>query len=266
MNPPRTLRFDATIVFRRRNELGLSLRDVADRIGWSVRAVSDLENEIIGHDRLTPGTLHRLADVLALSVQELLHTDPATPAQSAPDDIRMEAALLIARNKVPRRRLAETFGWTLQHTSNVGDQLEARLLSTGCRLLRTPDYRLVPSTSALTRAQVHKAARAGNAARGVTKDMARILRDLLVNGDSPGSLQYAGNHQRVQVARLINCGFVHQASRTKRIDGDVRFSLGLAGETQDIALAALPPSGRPPTRTGRPGAHYVTHLPGFPDE
>jgi len=100
-------------------------------------------------------------DVLALSVQELLHADPATPAQPALDDVRMEAALLIARNKVPRRRLAETFGWTLQHTSDVGDQLEARLLSTGCRLSRTPDYRLVPSRSVLTRAQLQKAARAG---------------------------------------------------------------------------------------------------------
>ena len=266
MNPPRSLRFDATIVFRRRNELGLSLRDVAGRVGWSVRAVSDLENEVIGHDRLTLGLLHRLADVLALSVQELLHVDPATPAEPSPDDVRMEAALLIAGAKVPRRRLADTFGWSLQHTSDVADQLEARLLSTGCRLSRAGGYRLVPSSSALTAAQVRKAARAGKAARGMTIDMARILRDLIINGDSPGSLQYAGNHQRVQVARLVNCGFVHQAQRRKRIDGDVRFSLGLAGETQQIALAALPPSCRAPRRTGSAGTHYVTQLPGFPDE
>jgi len=267
VNPPRTLRFDATIVFRRRNELGLSLRDVADCVGWSDRAVSDLENEIIGHDRLTLGRLHRLAEVLQITVTELLHTDPTTPAAPAQDDVRMEAALLYARQRVPVRRVAEVFGWTLRHTSEVADQLEARLLGTGCRLSRNASgYRLVPSTAALTRHQVEKASRAGNGRRGITKGMARMLRDLVVNGDFPGSMQYASNDQRVQLARLINCGFVHQASRSKRIDGDVALSLGLVGETSSVAQAALPPRGREPKRSGPPGPDYVTRLRGYPDE
>jgi hypothetical protein len=144
----------------------------------------------------------------------------------------MEAALLFARQRVPLRRAAEVFGWTLRHTSEVADQLEARLLGTGCRLSRNASgYRLAPSRAALTRHQVEKASRAGDGHRGITTGMARMLRDLIVNGDSPGSMQYASNDQRVQLARLINCGFVHQASRSKRIDGDVAFSLGLVGET-----------------------------------
>ncbi len=117
----------------------------------------------------------------------------------------MEAALLFARQRVPLRRAAEVFGWTLRHTSEVADQLEARLLGTGCRLSRNPSgYRLAPSRAALTRHQVEKASRAGDGHRGITTGMARMLRDLIVNGDSPGSMQYASNDQRVQLARLIN--------------------------------------------------------------
>ncbi len=103
-------------------------------------------------------------------------------------------------------------------------------------------------------------------ASGITTGMARMLRDLVVNGDSPGSMQYASNSQRVQLARLINCGFVHQASRSKRIDGDVAFSLGLVGETSSVAQAALPSRGREPTHFGPAGPHYVTRLRGYPDE
>lgn len=171
-----------------------------------------------------------------------------------------------ARQRVPLRRVAEVFGWTLRHASEVADQLEVRLLGTGCRLSRNASgYRLVPSSAALTRHQVEKASRAGNGHRGITKGMARMLRDLIVNGDFPGSMQYASNDQRVQLARLINCGFVHQASRSKRIDGDVAFSLGLVGATSSAAEAALPPQGPEPKRVGPPGPHYVTRLPGYPD-
>lgn len=68
--------------------------------------------------------------------------------------------------------------------------------------------------------------------------MARMLRDLIVYGDQAGSLQRTGGYQRV-VGRLINCGFVLDASRAKRVANDVLFSVGLVGETKQLATAAL---------------------------
>jgi len=84
-----------------------------------------------------------------------------------------------------------------------------------------------------------KAGQAGTRKRGPSVDMARMLRDLIVYGDQAGSLQRSGRYQRVVVGRLINCGFVLDASRAKRVAGDVLFSVGLAGETKGIATAAL---------------------------
>ncbi len=231
--------FDATLIFRRRNELGLSLRDVAARVGVSDRSISNLEKEITGHRRMTLDLVCKLADVLSISLRDLFTSDTDVANDPQPDDVRLECALLIARNKVTRRHIATVFGWTLDYTESVADQLEARLQRTGCRLTRVGGYRLVPATSVLTRPETIKAGQAGTRKRGPSVDMARMLRDLIVYGDQAGSLQRSGRYQRVVVGRLINCGFVLDASRAKRVAGDVLFSVGLAGETKGIATAAL---------------------------
>lgn len=73
-----------------------------------------------------------------------------------------------------------------------------------------------------------------------------MLRDLIVYGDQAASLQRSGRYQRVVVGRLINCGFVLDASRAKRVANDVLFSVGLVGETKGVATAALVAAQRSP--------------------
>ena len=231
--------FDATLIFRRRNELGLSLRDVAARVGVSDRSISNLENEITGHRRMTLDLICKLADVLSIPLRDFFTSDTDIGSDPQPDDVRLECALLIARNVVTRAHIAVVFGWTLEYTEAVADQLEARLQRTGCRLSRVTGYRLVPATSVLTRQQTYKAGQAGTRKRGPSVDMARMLRELIEYGDHAGSLQRSGGYQRVVVGRLINCGFVLDGSRAKRVSGDVLFSVGLTGETKGIATAAL---------------------------
>jgi hypothetical protein len=69
---------------------------------------------------------------------------------------------------------------------------------------------------------------------------------LIVYGDQPGSLQRSGRYQRLVVGHLINCGFVLDGSRAKRVAGDVLFSVGLVGETKGVATAALVAAERSP--------------------
>jgi transcriptional regulator with XRE-family HTH domain len=219
MNPTPLL--DSTLIRRRRLALALSERELATRTGSTAQLLHSLETDR-NHTELTIAFLVRLAAALGLHVHELLLTTPNpdndptpgpkdgqddAPGGASPADVAAAGALLAtARTRTPIQVLAESTGWTFDHTEVVLDALAHHLTTVGMVLERNPEtVTIVPAATAATADDIAALSRRTLARTGMNLRQARLLHQVHTGNLTAKDL---GGPTRVALGELINAGLI----------------------------------------------------------
>jgi len=195
---------DGALIRRRRQQLGLSERDVGTRLGTTGAAIRSLELGT-NHDTITATFLAALAELLGLTPTELFAT--TAPAAVTPSDVQVAGALLNeAGKRIPISALSEACGWDLERTHAVLDALTGTLSTVGQMLQRTPDLvGVVPSSSADNPDRVQGLLRVVHARSGMNLRTASALHRVFT-GTLTGTEN--DNSTRVALGELLNTGLV----------------------------------------------------------
>jgi len=127
---------DISLILRRREALGLSQRALGRILGVSALTIHTLERDGRAHGGLTVAFLISLADALGVGLLELFACHSTGTEPAAPDDVKLEAALLDDHSPklVHKASLAKAFGWTSKRVDNAAGELAKRLAPTGLNL------------------------------------------------------------------------------------------------------------------------------------
>lgn len=219
---------DTGLVRSRRRELEMSQRQLAKHLGVSPMVVTALEDGR-NHHALKLGFVVRLADVLAVDVDQLLDSsaDPVVDSQSVADLAASVGALLFdTATFTPVEALAEATGHTLDDVTAALDSLEPRLAAAGLSLQRRSGEVAIRTTAHLDPEERKRLLRSHQARRGLRLTEARILREVL-----DGSVDEArlSNSEMVALNRLRHAGLV-TGDGTPELTTDVKASLLLKGD------------------------------------
>jgi transcriptional regulator with XRE-family HTH domain len=214
---------DVELIRARRNELGLSHRAVARRLGVSSLLVGRLEDGT-NHEEITLRLLSRLADLLAIDLADLLTTSRRASDNAADvGDVSHVGALLVSVDEpVAPATLAETLDTTHAETADLLTELDQALQAAGLRLQVGPDgARIVGDVSRRDSDRLRRLLRGQHARHGLNG-----LDALLLARAAAGTLdtQRAGNAEQVALARMRNAGMLDD---NHELSDDVRYSLGL---------------------------------------
>ncbi len=124
------VRLNRTLIEERRVAAGLTLQQLADRVGIT----RGFLRSSIHDDGVSIGVAVRLSETLDIPLAELLSDEPVEPIQVS-DEVRAAAALA-DKPSLTRAQLAGLFGWTLTQASAALRRVERRLQGTGLRLRR----------------------------------------------------------------------------------------------------------------------------------
>lgn len=232
----RTPLLDPAELRRLRLQAGYSTRRLARALGTSATTVRGLEANT-NHEHMPLGPLARLADLLNVTLAELL----ARPADEAPapadDDRAVEAALASLDGVVAVSDLARALGWTLDRTRAALNALEVRLEHTGCRLHRNTwqQCSIRPATEHLARQQQHAIQRIGPRQRGLTHTTARVLMAGSRGEIDDHWFKTASNADRVALQTLLKQGALQTKPDETRIV-----------PSPDVAYGLDPELSRPP--------------------
>lgn len=123
------VRLNRALIEERRVGAGLTLQQLADRIG----ADRHLFRQSVHDDDVALGAVVRLAEALDVSLDQLVTEDPIE--RPATDDARATAAVATAGG-LTRWQLARALHWTLPRAGSALRHAEHRLRGTGLRLRR----------------------------------------------------------------------------------------------------------------------------------
>ena len=227
-----TLILDGQRIRARRQELGISERQLAARLGAgaSQAIVRGIERGL-DQAAITVGEVARLARVLALDVSELL-----LPATTAPPDgpntqeqfldqavKRVGVILFELPRLVPLQTLAAALELTLDETEQAVGRLDLVVRPAGLRVHRLFDQvGLRPVASAVPAAQLEAACRADLARRGLSITQSLLLRDIVAGRRT----RQLTNAQTVAAGELANAGILTRLpSGGVELSDEARFSL-----------------------------------------
>ncbi|MGH8981157.1 MAG: helix-turn-helix transcriptional regulator [Acidimicrobiales bacterium] len=237
MSTPVSPRLHAEAVRRRRAELGLSAREVADAVGMPSLTYHALER---GHgtETMELRKLVRLSQALALSLDELVEpgvgssavesTKPATG--TVDEDAAALGVLLFATGTLtPAGAICEALGWDLARLHDAEQHLSERLGACGLRLHRlTSRLGVARADDAVDREVLKQAVRRQLGREQVSLSEARMVRRIQ-QGRAPAT---PSNAERVTYGVLVNAGLVDfEPGRNRNneaamvLSEDVRFSL-----------------------------------------
>lgn len=209
------------LIRARRRELGISERELANRLGVSITVIAGLERGT-NHDDQPFSLIRKLAVALSADLSELTADVAATHLS----DAEQVGAMLHSEGRLtPVTALAEASGWDLNRTHAAVDALEQQLPLVGLRLHRlrgdvsiVPAMAAPPATRTLARRMISR--------RGLDLTQAKLLHRI-ASGDP---VKVTGNADRVALSQLLNAGLVEDpAGQSRRstpaLSEDVRFSL-----------------------------------------
>lgn len=238
MSTPTSPALDGAVLRRRRAELGLSAREVADTLGTPAVSYMALEG---GHGAETVEfrTVARLAQILGLALDELLARAPDETGQDstnhepdAGDDAAALGAILHATGTLtPAGALCEALGWDYDRLHAAENALSQRLASCGLRLHRqTARLSIVRAVDAVDNKALKAVVRRQLARESVSVSEARMVRRI----QQGGAPQTPSNAEAVTFGVLINAELVSFEEPTRRgteremvLSADVQFSLAL---------------------------------------
>jgi transcriptional regulator with XRE-family HTH domain len=167
------------LITERRIAAGLTIRQLAERLGIDAWTLEQLERGIgRGGERVSVAELTRICAALDLDPAQVIGmpvTGSAAPA--AADDRKVEAALIEHGAVVTRDDLAAALGWPLARLERALLALERRLKPTGLRLRRAGwnSYTLGPNLDVLTGEERRRLNRIHAGRAGLTDSVAFIL-------------------------------------------------------------------------------------------
>ena len=235
---------DGEGIRRRRLTLVLTERELARQLGVSATLIDALERGR-NHAELPFAFVHQLATVLGMRLDELVPTPPAHDTDHPEDSVTVGRLLAHLDASVPVSILADTAGWTLEHTNAALDTLETRLAGVGMRLVRTAaGVGLAPAPGDSSRVQVLMRRAAGR--RGMNVGQVRMLYRVW-RGEITGKEN--SNADRVNLGNLINAGLVEHPAGNARggrptLTGDVDLAAGTSQTRgRSWPSASLPQTG-----------------------
>jgi transcriptional regulator with XRE-family HTH domain len=216
---------NADLCIRRRQELGLSQRELARRMGMTAAVIERVEAGT-NHNDLPLAMVAALADALALEIRDLVTPDPPT-REPADQDVEQLAGLLLDTGWIPQSAICELLGWTPERTSTTIDELDRRLDRTGLTVQhRNGQIRLVaamvPGDTERRKQTIHAHLRRS----GMTASQARTLHRAI---DGIEERHISSVDDRNALGMLRNAGYVTRDTRLDITDA-VKFSLLLDQE------------------------------------
>jgi transcriptional regulator with XRE-family HTH domain len=227
---------DGAFLRRRRAELGLSAREVADALGVSAPSYLALEG---GHGTATVEfrTAARIAQILGLTLEDVVawSTDPAavdSPDRAPDGDAAALGALLHATGTLtPVGALCEALGWDYDRLHRAEEVLAERLASCGLRLHRkTARLSIARAVGAVDPSVLKSLVRRQLARENVSLAEARMIRRIQ-QGRAPRT---PSNAESVTFGVLVNAELVTFVEPSRRgteremvLSEDVAFSLFL---------------------------------------
>lgn len=225
---------DIALMRRRRAELGISLRMLADQIGVTAPTYTAIENGH-RHAELELGVLLRLSRALGVAVSDLVigEEQPADADEVSDDAAELGAVLALSDTLTPAGSLCEILGWTLDRLRAARRVLERRLAGVGMGLQFTNSaVKIVTAVGVADEATVAKTMRKHLARNHVSLIEARMLL-AVERGQVPNQ---PTNSERVALGVLVNAALVgFEAPKSSKreaamvLSDDVRFSLMVDG-------------------------------------
>lgn len=211
---------DTNAIVRRRQNLRISIRGLADTLGVAMTVIARLE-EGTNHDDLPLNFVIRLADALALDIQQMI--DQPEPQPEEPRDGATVGALLSEAGALtPVETLASALGWNLRRTETALDQLAEDAGRVGMKLHRLRGQaQLVYDAATASIQEIEAFIRLHDARSGMTVGQAKTLKAIT---DGATSKQLQSNSDRVNLGRLRNAGYVTR-DEDPQLTRDVQFSL-----------------------------------------
>lgn len=219
---------DTGLVRSRRRELEMSQRQLAKHLGVSPTVVTALEDGR-NHHALKLAFVARLADILAVDVEQLLEpsADTVADSRSVADLAASVGALLFdTATFTPVEALAEATGHTLDDVAAALDSLEPRLAAVGLSLQRRSGQVAIRTSADLDLEERRRLLRSHQARRGLRLTEARLLREVLDGNIDEARLS---NPELVALNRLRHAGLV-TGDGIPELTTEVKASLLLEGD------------------------------------
>jgi transcriptional regulator with XRE-family HTH domain len=225
------MRLDTELIRRRRRELRLSERQLAERLGTSRTTIRFIESgEVTGN--LTLAFLAELASVLAVGFNDLVVGDQGAERSTSDDAERLGTLLAEADEPTPLDVAAQVLGWTVEATDQVANELGERLASVGMALRREDDeLAVLPAAAVLSGDELRERARRHLARSHLTSHQASVLlayveRDL-------DAVRKLGRREFTAVALLAKAGLIEDGARGSAQGGN---GMGVA---EDVAFSLM---------------------------
>jgi transcriptional regulator with XRE-family HTH domain len=238
MSTPVSPTIDGALLRRRRAELGISARQVADALGMAGVSYAALEAGR-GAGTVEFRTAVRLGQLLGLSLNELVKRTPAEDpggavgdARAGDDAVALGSILHATGTLTPAGALCEELGWDYERLHAAEEMLSQRLATCGLRLHRqTARLSIVRAADAIDNKALKAVVRRQLARENVSVAEARMIRRI----QQGGAPHTPSNAEAVTFGVLVNAELVSFEEPTRRgteremvLSEDVRYSLNLA--------------------------------------
>ncbi len=211
---------NATLIARRRLELGLSRGDLARITGLSWQLLQAIESSA-EPPFVTLDAARRIARALAIDLDSIAADHEY--AGPAPDDVRFVRLLASANDAHTLTELAQAMRWPLTRLADAVEQLELRLGPTGQILQhRAGRLRLTGRGQLCTTPEL---ARLRARHEPITKEQAEVLRIVIIGSGRQQWWEHFSDEQRTAAARLCDHGMVAPAGNSLRLTDRAKFSL-----------------------------------------
>jgi transcriptional regulator with XRE-family HTH domain len=226
-----------SLICERRAAAGLTVRQLADRLGVDAGTLQDIERGFADDaDAVTVGLLRRICQAVDLDPAEVIDPPRTTPPEPA-DDRKVEAALVEHGGVLTRDDLAAALSWPLARLERALLSLERRLKPTGLRLRRVGwnSYTLGPNLGVLTGEERRQLHRNHTGRVGLTESVAFILLGVVNGYRSEDWLLRLPADDRRGIELLARQGLIEPSSQdrwepTWQPTADVLYSLCLQDE------------------------------------
>lgn len=217
---------DADLLRRRRVELRLSIRQLAENVGVTspvIRAMEAGDN----HKDLAVGFIERVADSLGLDPATLWATDNDTEGAPGDDAATVGAVLHATGVLTPTVTIAEILDWSLDRVDTALDDLAVALAAAGLRLHRLKrSVSIERAVEAADRDVIRRAVRAH-----LNEDSLNLTEAKVLTRIATGTLtKELSNPDKVALGVLSNAELVQPIEGTGaawELADDVAFSLML---------------------------------------